>query len=223
MPLGRTVLFSITLIFLANFLTSILLIVTSTTGTSQAYLTQLEFAPTLLVLILGVVVLPIYEEVVFRLFLVPSPMKILISISLITGLAIGYMLMSIYGVGARNPILVLVALPIVITPLVALMMIIPFKKGLYPSKRVSILAKLENALYRDVRPAYYISAILFSVAHVVFQKLLLTMTTSIMVMMFFNYFFVGLVLGNVRISKGIGYAIIIHFIVNLLAYLKVFV
>lgn len=220
-PLGRMFLFSMISIFLVNFLTNTLLIFATTSVATQAFLTSLDFAPTLIVLIVGVVILPIYEEVVFRLFLVPTQTKILISTSLITGMLIGYILMSVYGVGEKNPILVLVVLPVILAPIIALLMLLPFKQGLYPPERISTLLKMENALNKDIRPVYYISAILFSAAHIVFQKLLLPMTTTIMVIIFLNYFLVGLILGNVRISKGIGYSIITHSLVNFLAYLKV--
>jgi len=218
LSLGRTFLFSFISIFLINLLTNVLLSIT-TSVTSEIFLTQLKSAPTIVSVIVAVSLMPIYEELVFRLFLYPTSTKILISTSLIIGLIISYVVGHMYDL---SPFLLIVILPIALSPLIALLMVIPFKKGLYPFKRVSILSRLEHALNKDIRPAYYISAILFSATHIAFQKLFFTMSLPIIVIMFMNYFLVGLVLGNVRISKGIVYAIIIHSFLNLFVYLNTF-
>lgn len=211
----RTLLFSFILILLINLFSNVLLSVTAAV-TGEILLAQLKATPTVAYGIVAVSLMPIYEELMFRLFLQPTATKILISTSLIIGLFISYLVGHMYDL---SPFLLVVVLPIAFSPLIALLIVTPVKKSLYPFKRVSVLSRLELAIRNDLRPAYYISAILFSAAHIAFQKLFYLMSTPVAVIMFINYFLVGLVLGNVRISKGIIYAIIIHAFLNLLVYL----
>lgn len=217
LSLWRTLLFSFISIFLVNLLTKVLLSITSVAA-REIFVAQLEFAPTIVTMIVAVFFMPIYEELVFRLFLEPTSTKILVSSSLLIGLTITYVVGNIYSL---SPFLLIVVIPIALSPMISLLMIVPFRKSLSAYKRVSILSRLEGALNKDIKPAYYMSAILFSAMHIAFQKLFFTMSISIMMIMFMNYFLVGLILGNVRISKGIVYAIIVHFSLNLIVYLRV--
>lgn len=216
LSLERTLLFSFISIFLINLLTNALLSITSSPVT-ELFLTELEFDLSIIFISVVILLMPIYEELVFRLFLDPTPTKTLISTSLIVGLIIAYMVGNVY---ILSPFLLLVVLPIAFSPMISLLLIIPFKKSLFPFKRVSILSRLETAINKDIRPAYYISAILFSAAHIAFQKMFFIMSISIMIIMFMNYFLVGLVLGYMRITKGVIYAMIIHCLLNLLVYLN---
>ena len=219
LSLSSTFLFSIILIFLTNLLSKALLNFTLD-ATGDAFLIQLKAPPTTAYVIVAVTIMPFYEEVMFRLFLHPKSTKIVISTSLILGLFISYVLGHVYDL---SPFLLVVVLPITLSPLVALLIVTPFKKGLYPFKRVSVLSRLEYALTKDIRPVYYLSAILFSAAHIAFQTLFFTMPSPVVLVMSINYFLVGLVLGNVRISKGIIYSIIIHSFVNVIAYFNVLI
>ncbi|MBE7383657.1 MAG: CPBP family intramembrane metalloprotease [Leptolyngbya sp. SIO1E4] len=188
-----------------RFLLSIPLIwATTQAGLDNQLPTLFEGVSVLWVLTLGAVLIPFFEEVLFRLFLRPSPLNL-----------VGTLLPVLYLLGI--PLVTVMPGSILARAWLLLTLIVGAVLYLIVKKYYSVW-RVEQFYSRRMAPLYYGSSILFGFVHVFnFAGIERYFYLSPLIMLPYAIF--GLLLGYVRIKHGFQWAVVLHAVNNAYAFL----
>ena len=156
---------------------------------------QLEHAledPDMSLILIGVLVVPPIEEVVFRLWLRVNRSALFAVAFLV--LLVGVLLLPVSNLGA----VLLIALSVLI--LVATLM--------------GFDSDIERAVTRHFGFFFYGSVVLFALTHITNYEPLNASTLLFAPVLVLPQFLMGTVLGYIRVRYGIGYSILFHVVVN---------
>ena len=153
--------------------------------------------PDTTLILLGVLVVPPIEEVVFRLWLRVNRSTLFAVAFLV--LFVGVLLLPVSNLGA----VLLIALSVLI--LVTTLM--------------GYDADIERVVARHFGFFFYGSTALFALAHITNYEPLNTETLLLAPVLVFPQFIVGTMLGYIRVRYGIGYSILFHVVVNAIFFL----
>lgn len=164
--------------------------------------------------LLTALLMPIIEELTFRLLLSRKKNHVTISFSLMYMFFFNIVVFLLFMDEIDNPYLLFFTVGIFVFAKAYVLMKVPFRLGRSFSQRIT------EAVNHYFKITYFFTAILFSLTHLLFQHILMSVSFLTIIPLFFSYFVYGLVLNSLRIKYGILSAILFHVFLNSLVYLK---
>jgi len=180
------------------------------------YRSELMTTPSKLYAYMGIFVFPLVEELTFRLGLNQNRSHILISSALIFSFFITLFILHIYQDEISNHFLTY----LILHPIIALISF--FALNYRKFEDTSLIDLLVSLVKNHFRFSCYLSAILFSLSHILFQLMYQNISVLAMTFGFITYFFSGLIFNKMRIEKGFLFAVIFHACYNALGFLPFF-
>lgn len=175
---------------------------------------MLESSSGTLYIILGIAVIPLLEELMFRLGLSKKRKHLLVSSSLVIGHFIAIILLYFFGDQLTNHVLAYFT----VLSIIAVKAFFFFKAKILRNK--SFIELLERFVKRDFPSAYFLSAVLFSMAHQAFQIIYQNYSNASLFSLFLIYTCYGILYNRMRLDKGFRFALAFHISINTLGFLR---
>ena len=217
MPLWKSYLLSLLTIYIVNLLCYVSAALIGFSDSYRDHLLNLSHSYSVSTFVLTSLLMPVLEELTFRLLLSGKKNHVTISFALIYSFFFNLLLLASFIEEIDfHPYLIFFSVGIFVFAKAYVLMTIPIRLGKSFSDRMT------ETVNQNFQLICYSSATAFALVHLIFQKIFFSVSFLTLIPLFFSYFFYGLVFNYIRIQYGIIYSIIFHIFLNSIAYIKFF-